>query len=1337
MLKSRLISNEIGCRLLKMRRFGRSVLKLKKALEKINSSAALYVLIDGLDEFPEGIDVLVSAIKSTKQKKRWWISSRPISELNQFDGMSEFLPRMSILPFSYDEANNIANRLIGSGTSFMKAVSDIDMLEFCTQPGGLVTLLRVYKNGHFQGVSTKNIILKIAEDYCQTRKDGDIHEQIKNSGVQESSLIDTLGWMAVCLIMTRNDEFWLWNGDCRPVNTLALRECVTDRYGYDALFATLATRAIEPMGVHRARFSYSHLMCYFAANWLNNNVSVENASTLLRVVAPRTEERILDTQLWLSRLNNKYVPQGIEQAPEFFLRSKSAIEEIGFEKYYNLLERRYAQLTFDERQDRIVKFLSQLSNFDVKSIVSRKLVDTESPVGIEFAAIVARECKLRECLASIVDLVVNTKLSEMLRSTVSYVLIGFKEAFSDAVEFKGLLSIENLPLSSIEQSNIVGNVLDCLWPRHISAMELCGRLQKPVRQGFFGAYERFVDYSLLTSFSRYLTQGSIIDFLFWAKGCIAETGPFDRLGRLSRAVFTYAWKWVENSNVAEAMKECLLEYVKASHHHKMPFYDESRGEDYDWCITSDGFAKDSKKRIYFLRLIVEDDRFSDKDLECMGLWFETFPLYSAVDFDLVYKEWSKYYSKELRYAQRWAVVLENIIIMYSWRINGRYLKKLSKAYPHKDCFKKEWLYNRRTQNRQHQLKLQKDQKKKVADQIERRKNVLIRVRERLKDADVSDSTFLRVVYYMSSENGRPSIPKVDISETYNYKELSKKERESLLRAAEKTLETLPDEIILEGGQNSAILSAAVFVWRKHKSFFKSLSASRVGMISRCVFNSCLSINDGEDVSELMVNFIERSRADCFSAMRDVIIKEAASGVSPGYALRWWKSNIYPEEVDLLIESIPASNSLILGRILERVAAIEGGRTSVKAYLLKYLPLTALASLNISDFSARLLFYAINLCPEEYVPVFLSVAKKKTTWTKNWLLSDLKHCDVSAIAGAFLQCGDKTALDFFVWLEREFPEQKRPIHEAVYSPSSEDDVYEIKDLIIAGLMNNCTKGTFELLRKLPKLIPSRSWDYLLIRCRSKIENDLIPESIPLDELKKVPIEPRKRQMSSTDKRQSKSQKVGRLLIRTGSDLRDAVLKAIRRYSDDYLHGWKFAAFSDIWNDVRKGLLIPKKKCEKEVVLSFPKDEERLSDHLARYLDREIEDIVVTRECQSSPIYLTKNSKKKGAYHDITIEHPKTKSCVIVEVKGNWNKDLKGAGLKDQLQNDYLNRNKSAYGIFVCGCFSSENWGDGDWRRNAVNGFSTKEQAQKSLDEQLLKLEYKERISAIAIDCSYAP
>ena len=69
MLKSRLISNEIGCRLLKMRRFGRSVLKLKKALEKINSSAALYVLIDGLDEFPEGIDVLVSAIKSTKQKK--------------------------------------------------------------------------------------------------------------------------------------------------------------------------------------------------------------------------------------------------------------------------------------------------------------------------------------------------------------------------------------------------------------------------------------------------------------------------------------------------------------------------------------------------------------------------------------------------------------------------------------------------------------------------------------------------------------------------------------------------------------------------------------------------------------------------------------------------------------------------------------------------------------------------------------------------------------------------------------------------------------------------------------------------------------------------------------------------------------------------------------------------------------------------------------------------------------------------------------------------------------------------------------------------------------------
>lgn len=1326
--------------LLRMRDMNRSLRNLKSLLAKPSCD---YMLIDGVDEYPECVDSLVQAIEVSNPSVRWFVTSRPILELNRFNDLSERIPRLSILPFGYTEAMGLVKELVGSEVSFFSKVNEIGLLEFCTQPGGLISLVRVFRDERQNNLTVSNILNEVAKVYCKQRQDkskvdGQINGSVKNC----ARCFDILGWMATCLVLTRNDELWLSDTSKSPKGALPLRGCITDRYGYDDLFAVLSSRAIEPMGRNRARFSYSPLLGYCAAAWLNNNVSLRNASALLRVVAPRQEVNILETQLWLSRLNPDYKPQDMERAPEFFLRSKAAISDIGIEKYYNLLEQRYGQLTFDERQNRIVCHLPILNDFvEFGPIVLKKLTDKASSFNcLEFASVVARKCKLRLCLAALVDLVLDESQPDRLRSSISYNLPWLKEAFPEADEFIGLVNIENYPFRSVEHSNIIGNTLDCLWPRYITASDLCRWLQRPYQKGYFGAYERFIEYSLPSSFQDHINKSAVLPLLKWAKSHIAEDRPFDRLGRLAREIFTYAWKWVGDKIIASAMIDCLASYIKARHHCQMPFVYNEPGEGrYKWLVTPKKYAYDAQRRISFLKAVIEDNRFSENDLERFGAWYEDFPLYYSVDFDVIYLQWLEVRNSAKPIADRWAVVLGQIAMRQSGQVDKGALKILSEAYPQNRNFDREWLEEQREKWEQLEVRQQEEKERQSRENIAQSNAVIEKIKNLLQQKDDAGIKFINIAYLMPSTDGRPDLPTMDVTATENYKRLDEVHRRALLTAAKSTLVELSNDIIKSGSQCCAIISAIVFVWIKDRKFFEVLSGQRIGLLSKSIFDSCGMIDNVTTADEIISNFIERNRNGCFAALQDTLLKDVKRGLSIGRTLSLWKLNLTQDEVNGLIKSCRAENldGNGMGQLLERLATVNGGRDAVKAYFKKSIPL--MAKQHPDEVSASMLFYALKVFPREYGKLLLGLSKNHSGCMKEWILSVADHVDETVIAGAMLKNGQKAAFKFFGWLERNFPEDKRPIHEAVYSPSATDNVYEIKDLVLANLMNNCNAETLVLLNTLPKLFPRRQWDYLLIRCRSKVENDAIPEAIPLEELKRIPIEARKEKSASKGNVAPALKKRIRRVVRDGADLKDAVLEAITKYDESYLRGWDFAAIPDIWNYFRRGMVVKSEKDRGNDMLTCPKQEGALSDHLARYLDNVLNgnnEVVITRESQSGPaVPVGTVGARKSAYHDITIQHPKTKSKVVVEVKGNWNKDLGGAGLVDQLNGNYLKRNRTAYGILVCGCYSSDCWCKGDWRHKAVKGFETKEEAQKSLNSQLANIEDRSRISVVAIDCGW--
>ncbi len=148
---------------------------------------------------------------------------------------------------------------------------------------------------------------------------------------------------------------------------------------------------------------------------------------------------------------------------------------------------------------------------------------------------------------------------------------------------------------------------------------------------------------------------------------------------------------------------------------------------------------------------------------------------------------------------------------------------------------------------------------------------------------------------------------------------------------------------------------------------------------------------------------------------------------------------------------------------------------------------------------------------------------------------------------------------------------------------------------------------------------------------------------------------------------------------------------------------------------------------------PKDEERLSDSLKTHFDDDLwgRRIIINREV----------TNRRGDEIDIRVEtffngsdHERTDLItVIIEVKGNWNRDLKSV-MQSQLAERYIANNNSDHGVYVVGWFESTEWDSEDWRRDAARRTRLSlDEARVTFDQQAATLSNGERtLNALVLD-----
>jgi hypothetical protein len=254
---------------------------------------------------------------------------------------------------------------------------------------------------------------------------------------------------------------------------------------------------------------------------------------------------------------------------------------------------------------------------------------------------------------------------------------------------------------------------------------------------------------------------------------------------------------------------------------------------------------------------------------------------------------------------------------------------------------------------------------------------------------------------------------------------------------------------------------------------------------------------------------------------------------------------------------------------------------------------------------------------------------------------------------------------YIWLVRKYPFEEDPRIEGVHEVSNREQVGRYQDNVLLQLQSWGTIQSRKAVERIVAVFSGLNWmRWVAAKATSAtLRQTWVPPSP--SSLLAMSREPKLR------------------IVQSGSHLLSVLIESLERLGSE-LQGETPAA-PDLWDEVRKGAF-------------KPKDENHLSDYIARHFRRNLKErkIVVNREVEIRP-RVGKKGIAQGERTDIHVDaftpgsSPDSLDAirVVVEVKGCWHTELKTA-MKTQLLDRYLKENPCCHGLYLVGWFVCPQW-----------------------------------------------
>lgn len=613
---------------------------------------------------------------------------------------------------------------------------------------------------------------------------------------------------------------------------------------------------------------------------------------------------------------------------------------------------------------------------------------------------------------------------------------------------------------------------------------------------------------------------------------------------------------------------------------------------------------------------------------------------------------------------------------------------------------REWLsWERR--NKEEPIKKNKDEK-----EMEDCKNELD------KFSNSKDTQFLFNALWIMSDEYRNSdkIWEFEIHETEIWKQLDNETVDLIVEGMKIYLENVV-EIKSASEENMVTRDQLVvfkilsYLWNNHRGMLSALTLEKWAILLPCIFKYPHS--EESEMKHRVIKLIGLIHSKFPNlVINELIIKLEKENLDAGHsfslrlAAEIWGEDLAKWIIDKYRNEEFASKSL--NNVLENVPDIQ-----MKYFNTFLLELAKNISI-VSPYKLELLVNSVgimlNSFGDEYWMLIWEYMKVDNCFGKNIIkrLASFRHKD-------WVSLSERNIAELYRYTLIEYPEKSDPKHSGGIAEfvSSRDDIGEFRNRLITTLREKGTKVGFQMLAEISQANPDSIWLKHSLNIAKENTRREIWQPISTNDLLKLV-------------HSNKS-----ILINSEEEL----MTLIKNLLDELQFNLQCEnpQVQFLWNE-QKGKNTSK--------VYTPKTENEFSDYVCQFLREKLigKGIVTNREVEIR----RSGGSVSGERPDIIVSatsqrknEPYKQLELIIEVKGNWNKELMTA-MEKQLVNRYLESNPNSCGLYLVGWFDSEKWASTDIRRQ--NKKLSKEELKKQLKETRTKID-KKNVDFYVMDCSF--
>lgn len=1323
-------------------------------------------LTEALDNRPERLKNLQLRIACRTAD---WPEETTTRLKNLFGESNVLILELGVL--GQDEVISAANSHQIDPQKFIEQIEHKALAPLTFKPLTLIDLLKEYLNSNGVLHDNRNALYN---SMCRRllEENSLYHDANRNDTFTVNELLAEASRLAFIMLTTRSMAIWMPSSTKNmPHGSISINQLHHGTSAEERLTrAALQTGFFSSRGPNQLGWAHLSYAEYLAAFYMHYHLSPPQIKSLL--VHPEGSKiipQLREITAWITTLQPVFLKFIMDLDPEALFQSDLIVEDINAREalttlFLNLFHQeviieipsnirsRYQRLKHPNLAEQLIKFARD---------------DTRNQMSRYVAIYMALECELQEVADALVDFPLDTSLDYELRTIAAHLIaeVGSRES---KIALKPLINADPFDI----HDSLKGYALSATWPKHLTTSELFKALTPLRDEMYIGAYSSFLRLEIVEQ----VPIDELPIALSWAADYIERyTDEHHHINLVVQdlidEIVYKSWVNFEVSGIPKGFANLIL--AKASKH--QPLFGRERNffrkdletqlEDPYQGVLSEFVQNEARRHTILLAVIDEitNPKFEYNILSySVPLLLETdlfwlLELLQKTDqtitenkivklIKVVFRSWNLDHMVALANVIETTPLLQHEFNQWLFvPLKSQYAEEIQKAYQ---------------RNKEYQAKHQELEMERAKQLID--PPPLVRLEEILDLCEAGENKeWWRTNRWLASDDyGNFSDWYDDIRNMPNWKKLSENTRERVILsgieyvfnedansnewfgkhnlwrpafAAYRMLFLLhdleidiptdiwhkwmpvivsfPSSFIRSGhAQHRQFVATAYekagYVLRYYLKEFLDYSSkpnSEAGIVENYLlrFEYCFD----EPLVDVVVEYLDNSNLsrERYFRVLSFLLEKRVSKVEPRVISEFEKSyqryiTMLPHLFGLMIISDGhwKSNPVAISITLNYLKAVDGLQSEI----------ILLAS--------KLVAYSAN---GAWWNIIWNVIKSDEEIGRSIIEASAGYYDSRNLARLGSQISEKETADLYLWTAERYPHNEDPSLNGWVSPRH--NVSDWRDGLIIQLAERGTTEALEQLDRIRDIYPNL---YRLKRLRKNLVETLYKKTWYPPQVSDV--------MALLENNEQR-------FVQTDNQLLEVIIESLDRLQKR-LQGETPSAV-DLWNIVSiEGI------CR-------PKDEQALSNYIKRHFDQDLKSrqIIVNREVEIRQ----KEGEQDAASGEIpdlyvsAIAQGLDRSqisplVVLIEVKGNWHKDLRKAA-ETQLVERYLRDNdRATCGLYLVGWFNCRQWDQKDTRRrqamtrrNTYDGLAN-ELKQQTADLSKASLDVRSYVLNVSLRDDYS-